>query len=156
MDLGIGKNLDLEQCPRSKLKKQCIKYLGPVCASLIWMCVYFKCNWIWHSCFFDKLLHFYNPFSSVSYFPKLARERTVWIHCTWGHSYQQATWRFTSYKRKLWRCKMDICIEHLKEILCWPGNNSSSVSFLSYIFSLKTTWHVLRVPLIHCINLVEK
>ncbi|KAL2345203.1 hypothetical protein Fmac_006488 [Flemingia macrophylla] len=29
LDLGNGKNLDLEQCPRSKLQKQCIKYLGP-------------------------------------------------------------------------------------------------------------------------------
>ncbi|XP_057742296.1 IQ domain-containing protein IQM3 [Arachis stenosperma] len=29
LDLGNGKNLDLEQCPRSKLRKQCIKYLGP-------------------------------------------------------------------------------------------------------------------------------
>ncbi|KAL2323119.1 hypothetical protein Fmac_027498 [Flemingia macrophylla] len=29
LDLGNGKNLDLEQCPRSKLRNQCIKYLGP-------------------------------------------------------------------------------------------------------------------------------
>ncbi|XP_061370058.1 IQ domain-containing protein IQM3 [Gastrolobium bilobum] len=29
LDLGNGKNLDLESCPRSKLRKQCIKYLGP-------------------------------------------------------------------------------------------------------------------------------
>ncbi|KAK7337212.1 hypothetical protein VNO77_17775 [Canavalia gladiata] len=29
LDLGNGKNLDLEQCARSKLQKQCIKYLGP-------------------------------------------------------------------------------------------------------------------------------
>ncbi|XP_020972372.1 IQ domain-containing protein IQM3 isoform X2 [Arachis ipaensis] len=29
LDLGNGKNLDLEQCSRSKLRKQCIKYLGP-------------------------------------------------------------------------------------------------------------------------------
>ncbi|XP_020212578.1 IQ domain-containing protein IQM3 isoform X2 [Cajanus cajan] len=29
LDLGNGKNLDLEECPRSKLQKQCIKYLGP-------------------------------------------------------------------------------------------------------------------------------
>lgn len=29
LDLGNGKNIDLEQCPRSKLRKQCIKYLGP-------------------------------------------------------------------------------------------------------------------------------
>ncbi|KAK7345378.1 hypothetical protein VNO77_15982 [Canavalia gladiata] len=29
LDLGNGKNLDLEKCPRSKLRKQCIKYLGP-------------------------------------------------------------------------------------------------------------------------------
>ncbi|TKY62010.1 hypothetical protein E2542_SST11864 [Spatholobus suberectus] len=29
LDLGNGKNLDLEQCPRSNLQKQSIKYLGP-------------------------------------------------------------------------------------------------------------------------------
>ncbi|XP_047174900.1 IQ domain-containing protein IQM3-like [Vigna umbellata] len=29
LDLGNGKNLDLEQCSRSKLQKDCIKYLGP-------------------------------------------------------------------------------------------------------------------------------
>ncbi|KAL5545893.1 hypothetical protein UlMin_005580 [Ulmus minor] len=29
LDIGDGKELDLEECPRSKLRKQCIKYLGP-------------------------------------------------------------------------------------------------------------------------------
>lgn len=29
LDLGDGKELDLDECPRSKLKQQCIKYLGP-------------------------------------------------------------------------------------------------------------------------------
>ncbi|KAF7804321.1 IQ domain-containing protein IQM3-like [Senna tora] len=29
LDVGDGKNVDLVQCPRSKLRKQCIKYLGP-------------------------------------------------------------------------------------------------------------------------------
>eukprot|EP00268_Persea_americana_P005236 TRINITY_DN11756_c1_g2_i1.p1 TRINITY_DN11756_c1_g2~~TRINITY_DN11756_c1_g2_i1.p1 ORF type:complete len:576 (+),score=125.71 TRINITY_DN11756_c1_g2_i1:96-1730(+) len=29
LDVGEGKEVNLEQCPRSKLQKQCIKYLGP-------------------------------------------------------------------------------------------------------------------------------
>ncbi|KAL0410076.1 UNVERIFIED_CONTAM: IQ domain-containing protein IQM3 [Sesamum latifolium] len=29
LDLGDGKEVDLKECPRSKLRKQCIKYLGP-------------------------------------------------------------------------------------------------------------------------------
>ncbi|KEH42064.1 putative IQ motif, EF-hand binding protein [Medicago truncatula] len=29
LDLGNGKTLDLDRCPRPKLRKQCIKYLGP-------------------------------------------------------------------------------------------------------------------------------
>ncbi|KAL9236061.1 hypothetical protein vseg_010769 [Gypsophila vaccaria] len=29
LDVGEGKDLDLEECPRSKLRKQLIKYLGP-------------------------------------------------------------------------------------------------------------------------------
>ncbi|KAJ4970795.1 hypothetical protein NE237_003894 [Protea cynaroides] len=29
LDVGEGKEVDLEECPRSKLRKQCIKYLGP-------------------------------------------------------------------------------------------------------------------------------
>jgi len=29
LDVGEGKDLDLPECPRAKLKKQCIKYLGP-------------------------------------------------------------------------------------------------------------------------------
>ncbi|GLT40612.1 hypothetical protein SLA2020_147300 [Shorea laevis] len=29
LDLGAGKELDLKECPRSKLRQQCIKYLGP-------------------------------------------------------------------------------------------------------------------------------
>ncbi|CAM0151467.1 unnamed protein product, partial [Urochloa decumbens] len=29
LDVGDGKNIDLPQCPRTLLKKQCIKYLGP-------------------------------------------------------------------------------------------------------------------------------
>lgn len=31
LDLGDGKKVDFEECPRSKLQKQIIKYLGPVC-----------------------------------------------------------------------------------------------------------------------------
>ncbi|MED6185921.1 IQ domain-containing protein iqm3 [Stylosanthes scabra] len=30
LDLGNGKNLDIQDCPRSKLQKQLIKYLGPL------------------------------------------------------------------------------------------------------------------------------
>ncbi|KAK6942631.1 hypothetical protein RJ641_028008 [Dillenia turbinata] len=29
LDVGDGKEVDLKECPRSKLRKQCIKYLGP-------------------------------------------------------------------------------------------------------------------------------
>ncbi|XP_050228636.1 IQ domain-containing protein IQM3 [Mercurialis annua] len=29
LDIGDGKDLDLEACPKSKLRQQCIKYLGP-------------------------------------------------------------------------------------------------------------------------------
>ncbi|KAJ9184445.1 hypothetical protein P3X46_004171 [Hevea brasiliensis] len=29
LDIGDGKELDLQECPRSKLRQQCIKYLGP-------------------------------------------------------------------------------------------------------------------------------
>ncbi|XP_052884834.1 IQ domain-containing protein IQM3-like isoform X2 [Gossypium arboreum] len=29
LDIGDGKDVDLEECSRSKLRKQCIKYLGP-------------------------------------------------------------------------------------------------------------------------------
>lgn len=31
LDIGEGKHVDLPDCPRSKLQKQAIKYLGPVC-----------------------------------------------------------------------------------------------------------------------------
>lgn len=30
LDIGEGKEVNLEKCPRSKLQQQCIKYLGPV------------------------------------------------------------------------------------------------------------------------------
>lgn len=30
LDIGEGKEVNLERCPRSKLQLQCIKYLGPV------------------------------------------------------------------------------------------------------------------------------
>ncbi|PPD96626.1 hypothetical protein GOBAR_DD06345 [Gossypium barbadense] len=29
LDIGEGKEIDLQECPRSKLRQQCIKYLGP-------------------------------------------------------------------------------------------------------------------------------
>ncbi|KAI3838702.1 hypothetical protein MKX03_035541, partial [Papaver bracteatum] len=29
LDIGEGKNFELKECPRSKLRQQCIKYLGP-------------------------------------------------------------------------------------------------------------------------------
>lgn len=31
LDIGDGKDLDLKQCPRSKLQQQCMKYVGLVC-----------------------------------------------------------------------------------------------------------------------------
>ncbi|CAI9769492.1 unnamed protein product [Fraxinus pennsylvanica] len=31
LDFGDGKEVDLEECPRSKLDQQCVKYFGPVC-----------------------------------------------------------------------------------------------------------------------------
>lgn len=34
LDIGDGKELDLKECPRSKLQKERIKYLGPVCPSM--------------------------------------------------------------------------------------------------------------------------
>lgn len=34
LDLGDGKDINLNECPRSKLQQQCIKYLGPVSASI--------------------------------------------------------------------------------------------------------------------------
>lgn len=30
LDIGEGKEVNLEKCPRIKLQSQCIKYLGPV------------------------------------------------------------------------------------------------------------------------------
>ena len=30
LDIGDGKELDLEKCPRSKLREQCVNYPGPV------------------------------------------------------------------------------------------------------------------------------
>jgi hypothetical protein len=30
LDVGEGKEINLERCPRLKLLSQCIKYLGPV------------------------------------------------------------------------------------------------------------------------------
>lgn len=30
LDVGGGRNIDLKECPRCKLKKQCVTYLGPV------------------------------------------------------------------------------------------------------------------------------
>lgn len=34
LDIGDGKEVDLKECPRSKLQRECIKYLGPVCPSM--------------------------------------------------------------------------------------------------------------------------
>lgn len=33
LDVGDGKDVNLEKCPRSKLQQQCIKYLGQVGSS---------------------------------------------------------------------------------------------------------------------------
>lgn len=41
LDVGEGRDVNIEKCPRSKLQQQCIKYLGPV--SLI-----FLISWINH------------------------------------------------------------------------------------------------------------
>lgn len=40
LDVGEGKDLDLVECPRSKLKQQCIRYLGPVRAILFLSIIY--------------------------------------------------------------------------------------------------------------------
>lgn len=31
LDIGDGKEIDLRECPRSRLRQECIIYLGPVC-----------------------------------------------------------------------------------------------------------------------------
>lgn len=31
LDIGGGKEVDIDECPRSKLRLECIEYLGPVC-----------------------------------------------------------------------------------------------------------------------------
>lgn len=41
LDVGEGTDLDLNECPRSKLKQQCIRYLGPVCAIFSLMSILF-------------------------------------------------------------------------------------------------------------------
>jgi hypothetical protein len=42
LDVGDGKDVDLPECPRTLLKKQCIRYLGPVRNVLLWMAIYLK------------------------------------------------------------------------------------------------------------------
>lgn len=45
LDVGGGIDLDLNECPRSKLKQQCIRYLGPVCAISSLVNFVFTCFW---------------------------------------------------------------------------------------------------------------
>jgi hypothetical protein len=35
LDVGDGKEVEVEECPRSKLQENSIKYLGPVCNFLL-------------------------------------------------------------------------------------------------------------------------
>ena len=42
LDVGEGKDLDLPECPRAKLKKQCIKYLGPVRIFPQWVSIFIQ------------------------------------------------------------------------------------------------------------------
>ena len=42
LDVGEGKDLDLPECPRAKLKKQCIKYLGPVRIFPQWLSIFIQ------------------------------------------------------------------------------------------------------------------
>lgn len=58
LDLGKGKNLDFEECSRSKLQKQCIKYLGPVCICISGLSFFFnvfELQWIDMHCFVLKV-----------------------------------------------------------------------------------------------------
>lgn len=34
LDIGEGKEVNLEKCHRNKLQSQCVKYLGPVSLSI--------------------------------------------------------------------------------------------------------------------------
>jgi hypothetical protein len=52
LDVGEGKDVDLPECPRALLKKQCIRYLGPVrhlhhgCVSLFRTCDIYPCCYL--------------------------------------------------------------------------------------------------------------
>lgn len=61
LDVGDGKEINLEKCPRSKLHRQCIKYLGPVSfktsylnwySTHIWLFLHFVQAWTLFTSFF--------------------------------------------------------------------------------------------------------
>lgn len=43
LDIGEGKEINLERCPRPKLQKDCIKYLGPVSVIFIRSATFLIC-----------------------------------------------------------------------------------------------------------------
>jgi len=55
LDVGDGKDVDLPECPRTLLKKQCIRYLGPVRNVLLWMAIYLKIIYIMIKVFQEEL-----------------------------------------------------------------------------------------------------
>lgn len=46
LDVGDGKEVNLDKCPRTKLQRQCIKYLGPVSLQLHLSLYFCQTNWI--------------------------------------------------------------------------------------------------------------
>lgn len=63
LDIGDGKTVDLDECPRSRLHQECISYLGPVSInqecirarindSLLYLCTIQICNFLISLCLF--------------------------------------------------------------------------------------------------------
>lgn len=116
LDVGDGKDLELNECPRSKLRQQCIVYLGPVSSFVLFyrkrltqILIPFLLFQQWLSNTLSRLFS--------------AREGKLWIHHSAWQNYPQTIWKTLGHKPRISRSKVDICHVHCQETLCWWSEN---------------------------------
>lgn len=124
LDIGDGKEVNLTKCPRTLLQRQCITYLGPVRINPSRLILVIKTNF--NLKFWFGLVRLTERETSV---PSGSRR--------WEISKQTKQETRGNNRRN----KMDICVEHDKNIVHW-SETKRSVSTLE--FSLRRRYYCRR------------
>lgn len=133
LDVGDGKEINLDKCPRSTLQRQCIKYLGPV--SYLWA---------------NPMFGFTESLEPISYiylmllFIFAEWKGRIWSNCWEGKAGVPTGREGSGY---WWEIQVDICAEHHKGPVCGAKAEGCLSAFkLSCWWCNHRSWQISGPP----------